>query len=93
MSATADGELVRATVLNLLLNAAQAMSGHGRIDVLVSRRDGSAVIAVRDTGPGIPEAIRDQVCPHTGGTAVTFALPLHPVGQNALPTNGSMRPQ
>ena len=27
--ATADGELVRATVLNLLLNAAQAMGGHG----------------------------------------------------------------
>ena len=124
--ATADGELVRATVLNLLLNAAQAMGGHGRIDVLVSRRDGAVMIEVRDTGPGIPAAIRDQVfepffttknhggglglpiarrtaelhcgtltleCPDTGGTEVTLTLPLHPVGQNALPTNGSMRPQ
>ncbi len=61
VSATADGELVRATVLNLLLNAAQAMGGHGRIDVLVSRRDGAVTIEVRDTGPGIPAAIRDQV--------------------------------
>ena len=31
---TADGELIRATVLNLLLNAAQAMGGHGRIVVI-----------------------------------------------------------
>ena len=126
VSARADGELVRATVLNLLLNAAQAMSDHGRIDVLIARRDGSVTIEVRDTGPGIPAAIRDQVfepffttknhggglglpiarrtaelhggtltleCPETGGTAVTLTLPLHPIGQNALPTNGSMRPQ
>ena len=126
VSARADGELVRATVLNLLLNAAQAMSDHGRIDVLIARRDGSVTIEVRDTGPGIPAAIRDQVfepffttknhggglglpiarrtaelhggtltleCPETGGTAVTLMLPLHPIGQNALPTNGSMRPQ
>jgi signal transduction histidine kinase len=84
------------------------------------------MIEVRDTGPGVPPAIRDQVfepffttknhggglglpiarrtaklhggsltleCPNTGGTAVTLTLPLQPVGQNALPTNGSMRPQ
>src|SRR5688500_10175066 len=31
VSVTADGELIRATVLNLLLNAAQAIGGHGRI--------------------------------------------------------------
>ncbi len=61
VSAMADGELIRATMLNLLLNAAQAMSGRGRIDVLISRRDGSVMVEVRDTGPGIPAAIRDQV--------------------------------
>jgi PAS domain S-box-containing protein len=61
VSAQVDGELVRATLLNLLLNAAQAMDGHGRIDVLVSRRDDAVVIEVRDTGPGIPAVIRDQV--------------------------------
>jgi len=56
-----DAEMIRACVVNLLLNAAQAMSGHGRIRVLVSRRNGAAEIAVRDSGPGIPEEIRDQV--------------------------------
>lgn len=60
-SVTADGELVRATVLNLLLNAAQAMAGRGRIAITLARHDGSATIEVRDNGPGIPANIRDQV--------------------------------
>jgi len=58
---TADGELLRATVLNLLLNAAQAMSGRGRIVVRTSREDGSAIVQMRDTGPGIPPEIREQI--------------------------------
>ena len=61
LSVTADGELVRATVLNLLLNAAQAMAGQGAIVVRTSRAGGDASIEIRDTGPGIPAEIRDQI--------------------------------
>jgi PAS domain S-box-containing protein len=61
VSATADGELVRAMVLNLLLNAAQALAGRGRITVKTERRGETAVLEIRDTGPGIPADIRDQV--------------------------------
>jgi len=61
MAITADGELVRATALNLLLNAAQAMAGHGRIIVTMERRNDAAVIHIRDTGPGIPLEIREQI--------------------------------
>jgi PAS domain S-box-containing protein len=61
VSVTADGEMVRATMLNLLLNAAQAMAGNGRIVVSTRRTDGSALVQVRDNGPGIPAEIRDQV--------------------------------
>ena len=61
VSVTADGELVRATVLNLLLNAAQAMGGDGRIRVRTSQRDGYAVIEIRDTGPGVPLEVREQI--------------------------------
>ena len=57
----ADGELVRATVLNLLLNAAQAMAGHGRITVRTARHGDEARIQIRDTGPGIPAEIREQI--------------------------------
>jgi PAS domain S-box-containing protein len=60
-SITADPDLLRATVLNLLLNAAQAMDGHGRIRVTGERRDGKWAIEVRDSGPGIPAAIQQEV--------------------------------
>jgi len=61
VSISADGELVRATVLNLLLNAAQAMAGTGRITVRTSHHDHEARIQIRDTGPGIPVEIREQI--------------------------------
>lgn len=61
VSASVDAEMVRATVLNLLLNSAQAMAGRGDITITLSRRDGLANIEVRDSGPGIPQDIQDQV--------------------------------
>jgi two-component system CheB/CheR fusion protein len=60
-SITADPDLIRATVLNLLLNAAQAMNGRGRIRVTGERRDGVWAIEVRDSGPGIPIELRHEV--------------------------------
>jgi PAS domain S-box-containing protein len=61
VSIMADAEMVRATVLNLLINSAQAMGGHGRITITLTAADGRASIAVRDTGPGIPSELREQV--------------------------------
>ena len=58
---TADAELIRATVLNLLLNAGQAMNGTGRITIAVSRHDEQCVLDVVDTGPGIAPDLREQV--------------------------------
>jgi PAS domain S-box-containing protein len=61
VSVTADGELVRATILNLLLNAAQAMTGGGSIAVTTHLRGGTAVVEIRDTGPGIADDVRGQI--------------------------------
>ena len=61
VSALVDAEMVRATVLNLLLNAAQAMNGRGQIAVRVGANDGTASVEVRDTGPGIPPELRTEV--------------------------------
>jgi PAS domain S-box-containing protein len=58
---TVDGELIRAAVLNLLINAAQALDGRGRIVVRSLLSDAAAVIAVSDNGPGIPADIRTRV--------------------------------
>ncbi len=44
-------------VFNILLNAAQAMSGAGRIEVrAATTREGSLELSICDTGPGIPDA-------------------------------------
>jgi signal transduction histidine kinase len=40
-------------LLNVLANAAQAIEGPGTITIETRREDGWAVVAVRDTGPGI----------------------------------------
>jgi PAS domain S-box-containing protein len=56
-----DGQLMKALFVNLMLNAAQAMGGHGRIDLAVARAGSACNIEVRDSGPGIPDAIRADV--------------------------------
>src|SRR5207248_9586615 len=47
--------------VNLLANALEAMPGGGRIRVTAQQKDGSASIAVEDTGPGIPPEIRAEL--------------------------------
>jgi PAS domain S-box-containing protein len=58
---TADPLMIRAALLNLLLNAGQAMDGHGQITVAISDTGGQCTIEVRDTGPGVPEELRDRI--------------------------------
>lgn len=56
-----DAELLKAVFLNLLLNAAQAMDGSGRIDVRASQHEGHCRIEIVDNGPGVPEQIRHRI--------------------------------
>ena len=44
---------------NLVENAAKY--GHGRVFVTVERKDGNVDMLVEDDGPGIPEALRDEL--------------------------------
>jgi len=56
-----DARLVRQAVLNVAVNAVQAMSRGGRLTVR-SRRDGdAAVLEIVDTGEGIPEEVRERI--------------------------------
>jgi two-component system, NtrC family, sensor kinase len=50
----AESGALAQVVINLLLNAAQAMGGDGRIVVRGERADGKLRLHVEDTGPGIP---------------------------------------
>ncbi|MDC0713931.1 ATP-binding protein [Stigmatella sp. ncwal1] len=45
-------------VINLIVNAAQAMPGHGKIRVSTRQEDGEVLLSVRDTGMGMsPETL------------------------------------
>lgn len=48
-------------VHNLLRNALQATPAGGQVEAEVWEENGQAILEVRDTGPGIPEALRQQV--------------------------------
>jgi signal transduction histidine kinase len=61
VSAAVDVGMLQRVVHNLLINAAHATDGCGRIDV-TCRRSGDAVeIAVADDGPGVPPDQRDRI--------------------------------
>jgi signal transduction histidine kinase len=47
--------------LNLLANAAQAITGPGAITIETRVEDGCAVVAVSDTGPGIPPDVMSRI--------------------------------
>jgi signal transduction histidine kinase len=45
---------------NILMNAAQAMEGQGRIEVTITGTDGRCRVAVADRGPGMPDHTREK---------------------------------
>jgi heavy metal sensor kinase len=57
----ADGELIRRVIDNLLDNAAKYTPAGGAISVGATHENGWWRIEVADTGPGIPDAVRDIV--------------------------------
>lgn len=48
-------------VTNLLINASDACAHRGEIRVQVANQDGGTLLAVEDSGPGVPEAMRERV--------------------------------
>jgi two-component system NtrC family sensor kinase len=54
------GELNQ-VLMNIIANAIDAIEGPGRISLATGQQNGHFVIRVRDTGKGIPEAIRNRI--------------------------------
>jgi signal transduction histidine kinase len=58
----ADEALLRQVLFNLLINAAQAVSAEGQIEVFATAdRDGRVTLEVRDDGPGVPPENREEI--------------------------------
>ncbi len=56
-----DESRLEQVVMNLVLNARDAMGGEGELSLLTYEEDGEVVLEVADTGPGIPETLRERV--------------------------------
>ena len=76
---TADADLVRQVVWNLLVNAVDAMKGAGTLTVQTRKNLGGAVLAVADEGPGFgAEQLRRAADPFfttkRGGSGLGLAI-------------------
>ncbi len=57
----ADHRLLKQALLNLVLNAQEAMPEGGELILRTSRADGKVTIDLIDTGPGVSEEARDRI--------------------------------
>jgi signal transduction histidine kinase len=56
-----DARLIRQAILNVALNAVQAMSEGGTLTVRARLAGDTAVVELADTGPGIPSELRRRI--------------------------------
>jgi signal transduction histidine kinase len=58
-----DPVLIKTALSNLIINACQAITGSGRVDISIeaSRRDNSIQISISDNGIGIPSEIIPKI--------------------------------
>jgi len=57
----ADTKLLKQAILNIILNAQQAMPDGGELILRTSLTDGDVAIEIIVTGPGVPEKLRDKI--------------------------------
>jgi two-component system NtrC family sensor kinase len=58
-----DPQQIQQVLLNFILNAAEAMEGKGQIGLITEydERKRECVIVVEDSGPGIPDNLKDEI--------------------------------
>jgi signal transduction histidine kinase len=74
-----DADLVKQAVLNIVINGVQAMTEGGNLYIATRREGESALVTVRDEGPGIPAEIRDKIynlyfTTKKGGSGIGLAM-------------------
>jgi len=56
-----DADQIRQVLINLIVNATQAMNGTGHVTVEAEQTDDDLRIRVRDDGPGVPAEVRYRI--------------------------------
>lgn len=56
-----DSEQIKQVILNLAINAVQAMTGPGDVVLSARQQNSSVVISVRDQGPGVADEDMDKI--------------------------------
>ncbi|MCP5002943.1 MAG: PAS domain S-box protein [Planctomycetes bacterium] len=74
-----DRDKLKQALLNLILNAIEAMTDGGDIKINISKENSYLLISVKDTGPGIPDDQYDKIfglfySTKSGGTGVGLAI-------------------
>jgi signal transduction histidine kinase len=74
-----DADLLKQAVLNVVVNGIEAMKAGGRLRLESQVREDQAEIRISDTGPGIPEEMRDKIfglyfTTKPGGSGIGLAM-------------------
>jgi len=56
-----DADLLKQAVLNVVMNALEAMESSGRLSIRTAEKSGENEILISDNGPGIPLEIQDKI--------------------------------
>ncbi len=78
-TAMVDREMLHQSLLNMMLNALDAMDGGGRLTVSLARERGTVSVAVQDTGSGIAPEVLERIfhlyfTTKTGGSGIGLAM-------------------
>ena len=57
----ADSRQIEQVLVNILLNAVQALHGTGEIRIRTAAKDHVVTVSIRDNGPGIPRELRTRI--------------------------------
>ena len=62
-SVMADHDQMRQVILNIILNAAEAMNGKGELTISssIEQQNGMIRLAIHDSGPGIPDEVKSRI--------------------------------
>lgn len=61
LTVNADPDLIKQAILNVVMNALEAMKSGGDLTIETTRTSSGMELSVTDTGPGIPPEIRDKI--------------------------------